>query len=94
MLETNPTNSMAIRKNKIEDNQHRGQVKKMEVGRTGLFDLNHLIYDFFYFRFFLITDLYEFNTNNCLQASRSTKFCMFLIQNTKCAHLCSCIVTR
>ena len=42
VLKTNPTNSMAIhciklrysRKNKIEDNQHRGQVKKMEVGRT------------------------------------------------------------
>ena len=42
VLEMNPTNSMAIhciksrysRKNKIEDNQHRGQVKKMEMGRT------------------------------------------------------------
>ena len=42
MLETNPTNLMAIRciksrysrKNKIEDNQHQGQVKKMEMGRT------------------------------------------------------------
>ena len=69
---------------------------------AGLFDLNHdlnhskksLIYDIFLLPIFLIADLYEFNTNNCLQASRSTKFCMFLIQNTKCTHLCSCIVTR
>ena len=30
---------------------------------------------------FLIADLYEFNTNNCLQALRSTKFCMLF--NTK-----------
>ena len=44
-------------------------------------DLNHskksLIYDFFLLPIFLIADLYEFNTNNCLQASRSAKVCMF-----------------
>ena len=42
VLKTNPTNSMAICciksryscKNKIEDNQHRGKVKKVEVART------------------------------------------------------------
>ena len=47
---------------------------------SGLFDLNNdlnrskkkFIYDFFIFftSGFLIADLYEFNTNNCLQASR------------------------
>ena len=36
LLKTNPTNSMATRCviNKIEDNQHWCQVKKMEMGRT------------------------------------------------------------
>ena len=46
---------------------------------TCMHDLNHsksLIYDFL-FPICLIVDLYEFNTNNCLQASRSTKFCVF-----------------
>ena len=50
-------------------------------------DLNHylnhsknyffqsFIYDFLFLSF-LIDDLYEFNTSNCLQASRSTKFCV------------------
>ena len=35
---------------------------------------------------FLIPDLYEFNTNNCLQSSRSTKFCMFFNTKAKSAH--------
>ena len=39
---------------------------------------------------FLIADLYEFNTNNCLQASRSTKFCMFF--NTKAQSVHTCVV--
>ena len=48
-----------------------------------LFDLikslkkKSLIYDFL-FPIVLIADLYEFNTNNCLQASRSKKFCVCL----------------
>ena len=32
--------------------------------------------------------LYEFNANNCLQASRSTKFCMFFNTKAQCAHTC------
>ena len=28
------SNQDILAKNKIEDNQHRGQVKKMEIGRT------------------------------------------------------------
>ena len=53
---------------------------KSEI-RPDVFDLNHdlnhskklLIYDFFFIRFFLIADLYEFNTINCLQASSQQK---------------------
>ena len=39
---------------------------------------------------FFIADLYEFNTNNCLQALRSTKFCMFF--NTKAQSAQPCVV--
>ena len=65
--------------------------------RTGLFDLNHdlkksLIYDFF-IPIFLIADLYEFNTNNCLQASRSTKFCMFFCTKAQSAHTCVVVLS-
>ena len=45
----------------------------------GLFDLNHTKnhwFMIFLFPIFLNADLYEFSTNNYLQASRSTKFCM------------------
>ena len=38
---------------------------------------------------FFIGDLYEFNTNNCLQASRSTKFCVFF--NTKVQRALTCV---
>ena len=55
--------------------------KHQTLSRTELFDLNHdlnhskIIIDLWFFiSDFLITDLYEFNTNNCLQESRSTKF--------------------
>ena len=48
---------------------------------------------FFYFRFFLIADLYEFNTNNCLQASRSTKFCVFFNTKEQSAHTCVAVLT-
>ena len=37
---------------------------------------------------FLIADLYEFNPNNCLQPSRSTKFCMFFSTKAQSAHTC------
>ena len=58
--------------------------------RQGLFDLNHdlnrsqKIIDllFVLLPVFLIADLYESNTNNCLQASRSTVLC-FLIKKHK-----------
>ena len=47
---------------------------------------------FFLLPVFLIADLYEFNTNNCLQASRSTKFCMFF--NTKhSVHTCVAVLS-
>ena len=42
---------------------------------------------------FLIADLYEFNTNNCLQASRSTKFCMFFNTKAQSAHTCVALLT-
>ena len=42
---------------------------------------------------FLIADLYEFNTNNCLQASRSTKFCMFFNTKAQSAHTCEAVLT-
>ena len=43
---------------------------------------------------FFIAGLYEFNTNNCSQASRSTKFCMVFF-NTKAqsAHTCVAVLT-
>ena len=37
---------------------------------------------------FFIADLYEFNTNNSLQASRSTKFCVFFNKQAQSAHTC------
>ena len=42
---------------------------------------------------FLIADLYEFNTNNCLQASRSTKFCVFFNTKAQSAHTCVAVLT-
>ena len=48
-----------------------------------------MIFFFFLIPVFLIADLYEFNTNNCLQASRSTKFYMFF--NTK--HTCVAVLS-
>ena len=42
---------------------------------------------------FFITDLYEFNTNNCLQASGSTKFCGFFNTKAQCAHTCVAVLT-
>ena len=45
------------------------------------------------FRFFLIADLYEFNTNNCLQASRSTKFCVFFNTKAQSGHTCVAVLT-
>ena len=42
---------------------------------------------------FFIADLYEFNTNNCLQASISTKFCMFFNTNAQNAHTCVAVLT-
>ena len=41
---------------------------------------------------FLIADLYEFNTNNCLQASRSTKFCVFFNTKAQSAHTCVAVL--
>ena len=48
---------------------------------------------FFYFPVFLIADLYEFNTNNCLQASRSTKFCVFFNTKAQSAYTCVAVLT-
>ena len=42
---------------------------------------------------FLIADLYEFNTNNCLQASRSTKFCVFFNTKAQSVHTCVAVLT-
>ena len=42
---------------------------------------------------FFIADLYEFNTNNCLQASRSTKFCVFFNTKAQSAHTCVAVLT-
>ena len=47
----------------------------------------------FLFSVFLIADLYEFNTNNCLQASRSTKFCVFFNTKAQSAHTCVAVLT-
>ena len=47
----------------------------------------------FFTSVFLIADLYEFNTNNCLQASRSTKFCVFFNTKAQCAHTCVAVLT-
>ena len=65
------------------------------------FDLNHWfkslqkIIDlwFFWLPVFLIADLYEFNTNNCLRASRSTKFCVFFNTKAQSAHTCVAVLT-
>ena len=65
-----------------------------------MFDLNHdlnhskksLIYDFL-FQIFFIADLYEFNTNNCLQASKSTQFCMFFNTKAQCTHTCVVVLS-
>ena len=46
---------------------------------------------FFFTSVFLIADLYEFNTNIYLQASRSTKSCVFFNTKAQSAHTCSCI---
>ena len=59
-------------------------------------DLNHLKKKrliFFLLPIFLIADLYEFNTNNCLQASRSTKFCMFFNTKAQSAHICVVVLS-
>ena len=48
---------------------------------------------FFTSGFFFIADLYEFNTNNCLQASRSTKFCVFFNTKAQSAHTCVAVLT-
>ena len=39
---------------------------------------------------FLIADLYEFNTNYCLQALRSTKF---FKTKAQCAHTCVVVLS-
>ena len=41
----------------------------------------------------LIADLYEFNTNNCLEASISTKFCMFFNTKAQCVHTCVVVMS-
>ena len=41
----------------------------------------------------LIAGLYEFNTNSCLQASRSTKFCVFFKTKAQSAHTCVAVLT-
>ena len=68
----------------------------MSLQHGWLFDLNHskksLIYDFL-FRIFLNADLYEFNTNNYLQAPRSTKFYMFFNTKAQCAHTCVIVLS-
>ena len=46
-----------------------------------------------FFSLFFSADLYEFNTNNCLQASRSTKFCMFFNSKAQCAHTCVVVLS-
>ena len=43
---------------------------------------------------FFIADLYEFNINNCLQASRSTKFCMFFSTKAESAHTCGVVLLQ
>ena len=43
---------------------------------------------------FFIADLYEFNTNNCLQASSSTKFCVFFNTKAQNAHTCVAVLTQ
>ena len=42
---------------------------------------------------FLIANLYEINTNNCLQASKSTKFCMFFNTKAQSAHICVVVLS-
>ena len=47
----------------------------------------------FFTSVFFIADLYEFNTNNCLQASRSTKFYVFFNTKAQSAHTCVAVLT-
>ena len=42
---------------------------------------------------FFIADLHEFSTNNCLQALRATKFCMFFNTKAQSAHTCVAVLT-
>ena len=42
---------------------------------------------------FLIADLYEFSTNNCLKALRSTQFCMFFNTKAQSVHTCVAVLT-
>ena len=52
-----------------------------------------MIFFFFFTSGFLIADLYEFSTNNCLQASKSTKFYVFFNTKAQSAHTCVAVLT-
>ena len=48
---------------------------------------------FFLLPIFVIANLYEFSTNNCLQALRSTEFCMSFNTKAQSVHTCVAVLT-
>ena len=51
-----------------------------------------IFYDFLT-SIFLIADLYESSTNNCLQALISTQFCLFFNTKAQSEHICVAVLT-